>query len=69
MKIDHKGNVLIPAYDTEGFMWNMQTIYPDGGKFFVSDEEDPNGNKKGGRTGGCFFYSAPSSLLTPSLFA
>ena len=55
IKIDHKGNVLVPAFDKNGFQWNMQTIYPDGGKFFVSDNEDLSGNKKGGRTGGCFF--------------
>lgn len=55
VKIDHHGNVLIPAFDRSGFQWNMQTIYPDGGKYFVADKEDPTGNKKGGRTGGCFF--------------
>lgn len=55
VKIDHHGNALIPAYDETGFQWNMQTIHPDGGKYFVSDKEDPTGNKKGGRTAGCFF--------------
>lgn len=54
-KIDYHGNVLIPAFDAEGYQWNMQTIYADGGKFFTADKEDPTGNKKGGRTGGCFF--------------
>lgn len=65
VKIDHKGNVLIPAYDSEGFMWNMQTIYPNGDKFFVSDKEDPTGNKKGGRTGGCFFLLGTIELVDP----
>ncbi|HGU9778679.1 TPA: primase-helicase zinc-binding domain-containing protein [Acinetobacter baumannii] len=65
VKIDHKGNVLIPAYDNDGFMWNMQTIYPNGDKFFVSDKEDPTGNKKGGRTGGCFFLLGTIELVDP----
>ncbi|MDF2418047.1 DNA primase [Acinetobacter beijerinckii] len=65
IKIDHKGNVLVPAYDETGTMWNMQTIYPDGGKFFVSDEEDATGNKKGGRTGGCFFLIGTIELNNP----
>lgn len=65
VKINHQGNVLIPAYDGDGFMWNMQTIYPDGGKFFTSDQEDPDGNKKGGRTGGCFFLIGTIELIDP----
>lgn len=65
VKIDHKGNILIPAYDSDGFMWNMQTIYPNGDKFFVSDKEDPTGNKKGGRTGGCFFLLGTIELMDP----
>lgn len=47
IKITHDGNVLIPAYDEQGKMWNVQTIKPDGYKFFIIEE--------GGRTGGCFF--------------
>lgn len=55
VKVDHRGNTLIPLYDADGFQWNLQTITPDGRKLFASDNEDPTGNKKGGRTGGCFF--------------
>lgn len=47
IKITHDGNLLIPAYDEHGKMWNVQTITPDGQKLFITDE--------GGRTGGCFF--------------
>lgn len=47
IKITHDGNLLIPAYDEHGKMWNVQTITPDGQKFFITDA--------GGRTGGCFF--------------
>lgn len=47
IKITHDGNLLIPAYDENGKMWNVQTITPDGQKYFITDE--------GGRTGGCFF--------------
>jgi putative DNA primase/helicase len=65
VKIDYHGNALIPAYDIDGFMWNLQTIYPDGGKYFVSDQDDPSGNKKGGRTGGCFFLAGTIELIDP----
>lgn len=65
VKINHQGNVLIPAYDTDGFMWNMQTIYSNGDKYFTSDHEDPDGNKKGGRTGGCFFLIGTIELTDP----
>ncbi|HAK16042.1 MAG TPA: DNA primase [Acinetobacter junii] len=47
IKVTHDGNLLIPAYDEHGKMWNVQTITPDGQKFFFTDA--------GGRTGGCFF--------------
>lgn len=47
IKITHDGNLLIPACDEHGKMWNVQTITPDGQKLFITDE--------GGRTGGCFF--------------
>lgn len=47
IKVTHDGNLLIPAYDEHGKMWNVQTITPDGQKLFITDE--------GGRTGGCFF--------------
>lgn len=63
IKVDRNGNVLIPAYDEKGTMWNMQTIYADGGKYFVSDNEDPEGDKKGGRTGGCFFVIGTVELI------
>lgn len=47
IKITHDGNLLIPAYDENGKMWNVQTITPDGQKLFIQES--------GGRTGGCFF--------------
>lgn len=47
IKITHDGNLLIPAYDEHGKMWNVQTITPDGQKLFIQES--------GGRTGGCFF--------------
>ena len=47
IKITHDGNLLIPAYDEHGKMWNLQTITPDGQKLFIQES--------GGRTGGCFF--------------
>ena len=65
VKIDHKGNVLIPAYDGDRYMWNMQTIYADGAKYFVSDKQDPTGDKRGGRTGGCFFLIGTIELDNP----
>ncbi len=47
IKITHDGNLLIPAIDENGKMWNLQTITPDGQKLFIQES--------GGRTGGCFF--------------
>lgn len=47
IKITHDGNLLIPAYDEHGKIWNVQTITPDGQKLFIQES--------GGRTGGCFF--------------
>ena len=47
IKVTHDGNLLIPAYDEHGKMWNVQTITPDGQKLFIQES--------GGRTGGCFF--------------
>ena len=47
IKVTHDGNLLIPAYDEHGKMWNLQTITPDGQKLFIQES--------GGRTGGCFF--------------
>jgi len=38
-------NLLIPLYDTNGKIWNLQTIYPNGTKRFLK-----NGKKKG-----CFY--------------
>jgi len=37
IKVTHDGNLLIPAYDEHGKMWNVQTITPDGQKFFITD--------------------------------
>ena len=47
IKITHDGNLLIPAIDENGKIWNVQTITPDGQKLFIQES--------GGRTGGCFF--------------
>lgn len=57
IKITHDGNLLIPAYDEHGKMWNLQTIQPDGHKFFITGDTDQDGQFQagGGRTGGCFF--------------
>lgn len=57
IKITHDGNLLIPAYDENGKMWNLQTIEPDGHKFFILGDTNDAGEFEsgGGRTGGCFF--------------
>ncbi|MEN8292111.1 primase-helicase zinc-binding domain-containing protein [Acinetobacter radioresistens] len=57
VKITHDGNVLIPAYDAAGKMWNLQTIESDGHKYFITGTENADGSVEygGGRTGGCFF--------------
>lgn len=57
IKITHDGNLLIPAYDENGKMWNLQTIEPDGNKYFIMGDTNDAGEYEagGGRTGGCFF--------------
>ncbi|WP_171458212.1 primase-helicase zinc-binding domain-containing protein [Acinetobacter sp. ANC 5045] len=57
IKITHDGNLLIPAYDENGKMWNLQTIEPDGHKYFITGDVNEVGEYEsgGGRTGGCFF--------------
>lgn len=57
IKIDHHGNVLIPAYDENGKMWNLQTIEPDGTKYFIKGDTNDSGEWEtgGGRMGGLFF--------------
>ena len=58
IKIDHNGNVLIPAYDIDNFMWNLQTIESNGKKYFVMGDENIDTGlyeAGGGRSGGCFF--------------
>lgn len=57
IKIDHHGNVLIPAIDTTGKIWNLQTIEPDGTKYFIKGDTNDSGEWEtgGGRMGGLFF--------------
>ena len=57
IKIDHHGNLLIPAYDEHGKMWNLQTIEPDGNKYFIKGDTNDLGEWQtgGGRMGGLFF--------------
>jgi RecA-family ATPase len=42
LKVDHDGRLLVPLYDIDGNLWNLQTIAPDGSKRFL----------KGGRVKG-----------------
>lgn len=57
IKIDHHGNLLIPAYDEHGKIWNLQTIEPDGTKYFIKGDTNDSGEWEagGGRMGGLFF--------------
>ena len=57
IKIDHHGNVLIPAVDENGKIWNLQTIEPDGTKYFIKGDTNDSGEWEtgGGRMGGLFF--------------
>lgn len=57
IKIDHHGNVLIPAIDENGKIWNLQTIEPDGTKYFIKGDTNDSGEWQtgGGRMGGLFF--------------
>ena len=57
IKITYDGNVLIPAYDENGKMWNLQTIEPDGTKYFIKGDTNDSGEWEtgGGRMGGLFF--------------
>lgn len=57
IKITHDGNLLIPAYDEHGKMWNLQTIEADGTKYFIKGDSNDAGEWEtgGGRMGGLFF--------------
>lgn len=44
-KINGKGNLIVPLFDTQGKIWNVQEIHADGHKPFLF----------GGRVAGCFF--------------
>lgn len=44
-KINGKGNLIVPLFDAQGKIWNIQEIHADGYKPFLF----------GGRVGGCFF--------------
>lgn len=57
IKITHNGNLLIPAYDENGKMWNLQTIEADGHKTFITGDVNEHGEfvSGGGRMGGLFF--------------
>lgn len=44
-KINGKGNLLVPLFDIDGKIWNMQEIHADGFKPFLN----------GGRVSACFF--------------
>lgn len=57
IKITYDGDVLIPAYDENGKMWNLQTIEPDGTKYFIKGDTNDSGEWEtgGGRMGGLFF--------------
>jgi len=37
LKQDDKGNLLVPLRDTKGFLWNVQSISPDGEKRFLKE--------------------------------
>jgi phage/plasmid primase-like uncharacterized protein len=37
LKQDDKGNLLVPVRDAKGFLWNVQSIAPDGDKRFLTD--------------------------------
>jgi len=37
LKQDEKGNLLVPLQDAKGFLWNVQSISPDGEKRFLND--------------------------------
>jgi putative DNA primase/helicase len=58
IKITHDGNLLIPAIDLlDGKMWNLQTIEPDGTKYFIKGDTNETGEWEtgGGRMGGLGF--------------
>lgn len=57
VKITHDGNVLIPAIDEHGKIWNLQTIQPDGTKLYITGDvnEDGKWENGGGRMGGLYF--------------
>lgn len=58
IKITHDGNVLIPAIDlNDGKIWNLQTIEPDGTKYFIKGDTNDSGEWEtgGGRMGGLSF--------------
>lgn len=57
IKITHNGNLLIPAHDENGKIWNLQTIEADGHKTFITGDVNENGEFEsgGGRMGGLFF--------------
>lgn len=57
IKITHDGNLLIPAHDENGKVWNLQTIEPDGTKYFIKGDTSNSGEWQtgGGRMGGLFF--------------
>ncbi|MGY5392777.1 primase-helicase zinc-binding domain-containing protein [Acinetobacter sp. NigerLNRRAM0016] len=58
IKISHDGNLLIPAIDfMDGKIWNLQTIEPDGTKYFIKGDTNDSGEWEtgGGRMGGLGF--------------
>jgi putative DNA primase/helicase len=45
LRVDRYGNLLIPMFDVDNILWNIQKINPDGSKYF----------SKGARVKGCFY--------------
>ena len=37
LRLDRDGNLLVPMRDEKGFLWNIQTIQPDGTKRYMRD--------------------------------
>ena len=54
IKIDKSGNIIIPFYNSKGYISTLQTIWPDGAKYF----------EKGGQISGCF-HKIGFNLVTP----
>ncbi|HJE54689.1 MAG TPA: toprim domain-containing protein [Acinetobacter pseudolwoffii] len=53
--INHEGDLIVPLFDENGEMWNLQYIKYDGEKTFL----------KGGRVKGCFHFIGTVELQDP----